>query len=89
MTSGTTSEAKADILADFWIEYKGKEDFTDFFAFNDLGLPLAYSISHGIVKATDTANTFIAETFDILLELLGLEDEGFETMEDVITRYGA
>lgn len=87
MTNSTTDEAKADILADFWIEYKGSEDFSDFFAFNDLGLPLAYAISHQIVKPTDTAKTFIAESFDILLASMNLEDEGFESLEDLATRY--
>jgi hypothetical protein len=87
MTGGTSLENKADILADFWLEYKGDEQFKDFFLFNDLGLPLAYAVSHEIVASSEAAQSFIAETFNLLLGIMELEDEGFESLEDIVTRY--
>ena len=80
----TTFDNKVAILAELWLDYRDDEEFTDFIEYNDLGLPLAYAISNDIVKITPTAERFIAETFDLLLAALDVEDEGFETLEDVL-----
>jgi hypothetical protein len=85
MGNTTSIETKADILADFYIEYKGSEQFADFFSYNDLGLPIAYALSNGIVNSTKVAEGFINETFDLLLEVLSVsEDTGFETLDDIM-----
>ncbi len=81
--SETTSENKASILSELWLGYKNDDNFEDFFAYNDLGLPLSYAIDNGIVKATDIANKFISETFELLLASLEVEDQGFESLDDV------
>lgn len=81
--SETTSENKANILSELWLGYKTDENFEDFFSYNDLGLPLAYAINNGIVKATEVSNRFINETFALLLASLEVEDEGFEDLDDV------
>lgn len=83
--SETTFENKCDILADFYIEYKGDSQFSDFFDYNDLGLPLAYALSSKIVLPTELSTSFIVETFDLLLEVLGIQDTGFETLQDIVT----
>ncbi len=85
MTDTTPMETKAEILADFWNTYKYDKQFADFFQYNDLGLPLAYAISTGMVSSTPHAELFIAETFDLLLEVLGISDDtGFETLDDIV-----
>ena len=82
----TTIENKVIILADLWLNYRYDEEFSDFIEYNDLGLPLAYAISEGIVKITDTAQSFIDETFGLLLAGLGVdEDTGFDTLDDVLS----
>lgn len=83
-TMETTLDNKLSILAQLWLDYRDDEEFTDFIEYNDLGLPLAYAISNGIVKITPTAEKFILETFDLLLAGLDLEDVGFEILEDVL-----
>jgi len=81
----TTKEAKINILADLWMDYRGEEQFKDFMEYNDLGLPLAYLLSNNLVKATDTAEEFILEAFDVLLAGLNIEeDTGFETLDDLL-----
>lgn len=83
-TQKTPYTNKCDILGELWLSYKQNEDFEDFFEYNDLGLPLAYAISAGIVKSTPEAEIFVNETFDLLLGAVGREsDEGFESIEDV------
>jgi hypothetical protein len=47
-------------------------------------LPLAYVLAHDIVKATALSNTFIEETFELLLSGLGVEDTGFESLNDLL-----
>ena len=81
----TTFTNKINILSDLWISYRDESEFTDFIEYNDLGLPLAYLIGAGIVKTTDMADNLINETFDLLLAGLGIEDEGFESLEDIWT----
>jgi hypothetical protein len=80
----TTFENKTLILADLWLNYKQDEEFQDFLEYNDLGLPLAYMIANDIVKNTELAEKFINETFDLLLAGLGIEDTGFELLDDLL-----
>jgi hypothetical protein len=48
----------------------------NFTEFNDVGLPLGYFIAEGLVKETPMAETFVQETFDLLLAALEVtEDE--------------
>lgn len=82
--SKTKFKNKCDILAELWVNYKNDEEFEEFITYNDLGLPLAYAISTNIVEKTDRAKLFINETFEVLLSGLGVEDEGFETLDDIL-----
>jgi hypothetical protein len=80
----TSFENKTVILADLWLNYRNDEEFQDFISYNDMGLPLAYAISEGIVQSTETAEGFINETFDLFLAGVGVDDTGFETLDDVL-----
>ena len=81
----TTIENQVIILSDLWLNFRYDEEFADFIEYNDLGLPLAYAISEGIVKITDQAQSFIEETFSLLLAGIGVEDTGFETLDEVLS----
>ena len=82
----TTFRTRCQILAQLWMEYRDDTEFQDFIEYNDLGLPLAYAIAEGIVESTDIASNFINEAFDILLSALGLEDTGYESLEDLLDK---
>jgi len=82
----TTFENKASILADLWITYDKDENFADFMEYNDLGLPLAYSIANGIIEASDKAIGFVEEAFALLLSGLEQEDTGFETLDQLLSQ---
>lgn len=84
MTEGTSIESRANILGDIFIDFKSDERFTDFFQYNDLGLPLAYAVSAGIIPVSKKLESFIDETFDVFLSALGLEDTGWESLEDIL-----
>ena len=80
----TPFSTKCEILADLWMAYRNDEQFTDFIEYNDLGLPIAYAIHAGIVEPNEPANDFINETFELLLAALGLEDTGYENLDDIL-----
>lgn len=79
----TTSENKATILSDLWMIYRNDENFEDFISYNDIGLPLAYLVSTGIVKQTEASNKFLDETFALLLASLEVPDTGFDSLDDI------
>ena len=80
----TTFDNKVAILAELWLDYRDDEEFTDFIEYNDLGLPLAYAINTEIVATSAKAEMFIDETFELLLSGLGMVDEGFDSLEDIL-----
>ena len=81
----TTFENKVAILGSIWMDYRDDVEFADFIEYNDLGLPLAYAITGGIVQSTPQAEKFVNETFDLLLAGLSIEeDTGFEDLEDLL-----
>jgi hypothetical protein len=81
----TPFENKCEILAQLWLEYRNDAEFEDFIAYNDLGLPLAYAISNGIVETSSMAEAFVNEAFSLLLSGLEIdEDTGFDCLEDML-----
>lgn len=86
MTDSPTTPftTRCDILAELWIGYKSDSEFQDFIRYNDLGLPLAYAISTGIVEASAMSETFINESFDLFLAGYDLSDDGYESLDDII-----
>ena len=80
----TTFENKCLILADLWLNYRSDEEFEDFIQYNDMGLPLAYALSEGIVKGTELSTKFIDETFDLLLAGLAIEDNEWDNLPDML-----
>ena len=80
----TPFESKAEILSDFWLNYKDDVAFLDFVEFNDLGLPLAYALSNNIITKTEAAKQLIDDTFKNLLADLEVEkDSGFESLSEL------
>lgn len=82
--NSTPFEARCSILSELWIEYRDQEDFKDFIDYNDLGLPLAFLLDEGIVKSTDKSMLMVNETFDLFLATLGQEDQGFDSLDDLL-----
>jgi hypothetical protein len=66
------------------LDYRFDEQFKDFLDYNDLGLPLAYAIDAEIVEPKELALNFVDETFEVLLAGLGLEDEGYESLDQIL-----
>ena len=80
----TEIEKRCEILSDLWLNSREEETFTDFVEYNDLALPLAFSIAYDIVRITPKAEMLINEAFDLLLAVLEIEDEGFDNLNEMM-----
>lgn len=77
--------SKCEILGDLWIDYKEDEAFADFIEYNDIGLPLAYASAAGLVKVEPQGELYINETWDLLVEALGVDvDETWDSLEHML-----
>jgi|LakMenEpi02Jun12_1017388.scaffolds.fasta_scaffold00987_5 hypothetical protein len=83
----TTFSNKCAILADVWMDYRDDEQFEDYVEFNDLGLPLAYCAYTELIAIDEDspAGEIIDESFSILLTGIGLNDTGFEDLDQILT----
>jgi hypothetical protein len=84
-TTVTPFSNRVAILADLWIGHRFEEEFEDFVSYNDIGLPLAYAMDNKIIDDKQTqAIAFINETWDIFVDSLGLEDTGFDNLDEML-----
>lgn len=85
--TNTAFSDKCNILSDLWLNYKDDPEFEDFIEYNDIGLPLAFCITHEIVAPTEIAKGYINEAFDLLLEALRAEDTGYTSLDELLMRF--
>ena len=74
-----------NILADVYSNYGEEPGFKEFIDFNDLGLPLAYLTRENLCDVTSDGEKYIAETWQLFLASLNLEDEGFESLDELLS----
>jgi hypothetical protein len=79
----TTFENKALILGQVWMEHKTDDEMSDFFEYNDIGVPLAFAFAEGIINHTPTLEQYVNESFALFLEALNIEDAGFDDLQDL------
>lgn len=93
MTSEPTNisySKRCFILSDFWLNYKDEEDFEDFVAYNDIGLPLAFMITEDIVKSTTVAEVYVNEAWELLCAALKVDSkQDYDSLEDMFMDAGA
>ncbi len=79
----TSFENICKILADLWLNYRSDKEFKDFIEYNDIGLPLAFFIDSELVEHTELAQQYVVETWNIFLAALGIEDSGWENLQEM------
>jgi len=83
----TDFSKQVDILGQLHIEYHDDNaGLKDFMEFNDIGLPLAYLASEGLCDISDDGRKYVAETWDMFLSTLEVEDTGFSDLDEVLAR---
>jgi hypothetical protein len=80
----TKFEQKCEILSDLWMNHRFDKGFEDFVEYNDLGLPLAFLISEDLVTPSGLAKSMLDETFELLLAAMEVEDEGYDSLDDLL-----
>lgn len=81
----TEFSKRCEILSDLWMKYGHEEELSDYMEYNDLGLALAFSINEDIVKSTPVAEAYINESFDLLLESMSIEDNDFQSLDEILS----
>lgn len=84
----TEFNVKCEILADLWLNHRDEEDWEDYIEYNDLGLPLAYCISNGIVESNGIAENFVQEAWRLMLDALEAPDGEYYELEEIFDLAG-
>jgi len=85
-SSATTFDNKALILGQLWVNNKEEDEWSEFFSYNDLGLPLAFAFAEGIILKSPTLEQYINETWNLLLEGMSIEDIGYEHFDELVDK---
>lgn len=81
----TTFSNKVKILSEVYFKHKYNPVFEEFVRFNDLGLPLARLVDVGLCSLEGEGEIYINDTFNNLVEEIGLTDTGFVTLSELIS----
>ena len=69
-------ETVCGILGELYTNYKDSKEFRSFVEFNDLGLPLAFLTSQGlVVELSDDGRRYVIDTFDMFIGSLKVDHE--------------
>lgn len=79
----TSFENICNILGDLWINYRNDSDFIDFVEYNDIGLPLAFFIDTNLAECNEVSKGYIVETWRLFLEALEVEDQGWNSLQEI------
>jgi hypothetical protein len=83
--TSTTFEAKCDILGELWIYYRDSQEFAEFIAFNDIGLPLAYAVANQLATLEPTGVRLVEDSFVMLMTGLDYqEDLGWSDLNEML-----
>jgi hypothetical protein len=80
----TDFSKKCEILGDLYSNYREDPEFRDFAEFNDLGLPLAYLSHEGLCELSTDGERYIEETWNLFVDSLGIDDVGFESLDEML-----
>jgi acyl carrier protein len=80
----TSLKGKAQIIVEFTQDSFLDEEYSDFFEYNDLGVPLAIAITQDMVDLTESGLTIFEETWSDLCELFDANpEESYEQIADL------
>lgn len=79
----TDFSKQVEILAQFYMNARDNAEMSDFIEFNDIGLPLAYLTAEGLCDISDDGKKYVAETWELFLASFGVQDTGFDNLDDI------
>ena len=63
--------------------------FREFIEYNDIGLPIAFLNAEGLVMVRDDGIRYVQETWELFLAELGIDDVGFQNLDEVLELFDA
>ena len=82
----STFDNRVAVLGEAYTAGIEDEGWLQFKSFSDVGLPLAYLISSGVVEVTtdtrESIENYIDETYELLMQLLEVPDEDRNNFAD-------
>jgi hypothetical protein len=69
-------------LGEIWLNQRDNEDFDDFIAYHDMGLPLAYANVAKYATLSEEGARLVNETFEQLLSGFGMEDANYKNPDE-------
>lgn len=66
---------RCGILGQFWYDFRNDEELKPFISYNDVGMPLAWFISTGVVTPLPMAEEYINETFAMFLDAMEITED--------------
>ncbi len=79
------NKVKAEIITDFVVRNSEDEAYSEYFAYNDLGIPLAVAYNAGLCTLNDEGNNILDETYELLCDELGADSKAeFEDLDDLL-----
>lgn len=67
---------KASVISSLWLEFKEDEDFSDFMEYNNVGCPLAYASTQGLIaQLTPQGIEIVEETFNQFIDEINVSEE--------------
>ena len=80
----TDFSKQCEILGKFYELYRYDKEAEMFVSFNDVGLPLAYLSSEGLCEVAPDGERYIAESWSLFMASLDIEDQGFDSLDEVL-----
>ena len=81
----TDFSSVCNILGQLYADYSDDPGFREFIEFNDIGLPLAYLAQENLCDVSNDGEKYVVETWQLFLASLNLQDEGFESLDEVLS----
>lgn len=90
----STFDNRVTVLGEAYTAGIEDEGWLQFKSYSDVGLPLAYLLSSGVVEVTDltrdSIESYIDETYELLMQLLEVPEEdknNFSDLDELISYF--
>ena len=71
-------------MAELWMNYRDDKNFSDFFGYNDIGLPISYYLAEGLItELSPLGEQYIMETCDMFLAMLEVTEDDVDSLVDI------
>ena len=66
------------------MNYRDDKNFSDFFGYNDIGLPISYYLAEGLItELSPLGEQYIMETCDMFLAMLEVTEDDVDSLVDI------